>query len=104
MRRGTTPTITVEVDADLANYNIRLALKEGKNLLVKEGDDLGIAYEEGKTIITCVLSQEDTLSMRSGHSVEVQIRAADESGYPAIASTIGAIPVERILQEGVLDG
>ena len=104
MRRGTTPTITVEVDADLSGLNIRLAFKEGSKLIVKEGSDLDVSVEGEVTTVSCDFTQEDTLSWRSGHSVEVQIRAADESGYPAIATTIGSIPVERILQEGVLDG
>lgn len=103
MRRGTTPTITVEVDADLTGLQIYLAFKCGSKLVVKTDDDLNATYEEDKTTIECILSQRDTLAFKSGGVCEVQIRAVDASGYPALATTIGSIPVERILQEGVLN-
>ena len=105
MRRGTTPTFTITVDADLSGMNIYLTFKNGANLLTKTNDDISIEYEGGqhpKTTMTAILSQEETLAFASGTTCEVQVRAADDSGYPAIATTIGTLPVDRILLGGVL--
>lgn len=105
MRRGTTPTLEITVDADLSGFNIYLTFKNGDKLLTKTNDDLSIEYESGQhpsTTITAILSQEDTLSFKSGTTCEVQVRAVDDSGYPAVATTIGTLPVDRILLGGVL--
>ena len=101
MRRGTTPTITVEIDADLTNLNVHLALNAGA-LIVKDDDDLTIEIAGGKTTIECTLTQEDTLAMTSGTNCEVQVRAYNSDGSMAMATTIGSIPVQRIIEDGVL--
>lgn len=62
MRRGTTPTITVSVDADITDMNIHLAFKCGSRLIVKQGDDLTVEAVEGGTEITTTLTQQDTLA------------------------------------------
>ena len=101
MRRGTTPTITVKVNSDLSDLNVNLALDAG-TLIVKTGDDLSVEVEDGVTTVSTTLTQEDTLSMTSGKDCQVQIRAYKSDGSTAMATTIGVIPVERILEEGVL--
>lgn len=104
MRRGTTPTITATVNADLTGMAVHLAFKVGGNVIVKQGDDLDIVVdsEEETTTVSTSLTQEDTLSMRSGKECEVQIRAVQDDGAVAIATCIGTIPVKRILEEGVI--
>lgn len=107
MRRGTTPTITVKVNADLTDMGIHLAFRVGDcRPIVKLNDDMEITVEEldGEPVTTIVtrLTQEDTLSMRDGNKCEVQIRAIQDNGETAFATTIGTIPVKRILEEGVL--
>lgn len=108
MRRGTTPTLRVTVDADVTAMHIYLALKCGRNAIVRENDTLDVALDESgdepKTVITCRLSQSETLSMRAGERCEVQLRAVTDEGATALASNIGSIPVGRILQDGELDG
>lgn len=108
MRRGTTPTITATVNADISHMSIHLAFKVGSTLIVKTGEDLEVSTvtEDGKTstVIVAVLSQEETLKMKSGKECEVQIRAVEANGTIAIATTIGSIPVKRILEEGVIYG
>ena len=101
MRRGTTPTITVKVKADLSEMNINLALNAGA-LIVKSGDDLTISVDHGITTVSTTLTQEDTLSMTSGQNCKVQIRAYNNDGSIAIATDIGSISVDDILEEGVL--
>lgn len=102
MRRGTTPTITATVNADLTGMSVHLAFKVGGSVIVKQGDDLTVSVEDGETTVSCALTQEDTLSMRSGKECEVQIRAVQDDGRVAIATCIGSIPVKRILEEGVI--
>ena len=108
VRRGTTPTITTRVNADLTGMDIYLAFKLDKQtLLIKTGSDLDIEYEtqesgEVYTIVSVALTQEDTLAMKAGKSVEIQIRAVMDHGDIAIATDIEAFQVERILQDGVL--
>lgn len=103
MRRGTTPTITVTIDADLTGMEVHLALKSGE-LIVKDTDDLTITYEEGQTTIVANLTQEDTLAMKAGTNCQIQVRAYTPSGAVAMATTIGSVPVNQILEDGVLGG
>ena len=108
MRRGTTPTLRVTVDADVTAMSIYLAMRCGKHLLVRGDDTLDVSLDESgetpKTVIVCRLNQSETLAMRAGEKCEVQIRAVTDGGDTALASTIGSVPVERILQDGVLGG
>ena len=105
MRRGTTPTLHVTVDADLTDMELYLALKSGgRPLVVKRNRDMEVSVEDGKTSIELRLSQSDTLAMKSGDKCEVQLRAVTDGGDTAIATTIASIPVQRILQDGELDG
>lgn len=102
MRRGTTPTVTATVDADLTGMNIYLAFKQsGRELVVKENADLVITVEDDVTTVQCPLSQADTLAFGNG-TCEVQIRATKNDGATALATSIGTVDIERILQDGVL--
>ena len=109
MRRGTTPTINVTVPSDISLMSIHLAFKVGRTLIEKKGADLTVTTETDakgnvSTHVSCKLSQADTLSMAAGQNCEVQIRAIDDGGLTALATTIASLPVERILQDGELDG
>ena len=100
MRRGTTPTININVKGcDLALFDtIYVTFKQGTKTLDKTGDDLSV---EGNSVAVS-LSQEDTLTFDSTKKVvEVQLRAVDENGM-AIASNIRQIPIDAILKEGVI--
>ena len=106
MRRGTTPTFSVTVDADLTDFVCFLTFNNASHMLTKSGDELqkvvDTSGDKPVTTLTVVLTQEDTLAFKSGMPCEVQVRAVDASGYPAIATTIGAVYVDRILLGGVL--
>lgn len=104
MRRGTTDTVTLNVGMDLTGLDPRVAFKEGKTLIVKEGDELDTSLRAGKTVIRVRLTQEETLRFREGRECKVQVRAANEDGSIAVATNEKGIPIEGILQEGVLDG
>lgn len=100
--RGTTPTVTVRVAADLTDMGIHLTFKGGGKRITKTGDDLEVTFEDDVTTIVTSLTQEDTLSLKAGSPVRVQVRAVQDDGAVALASTIGILTVAPILQEGVL--
>ena len=101
MRRGTTPTITATVDSDLTGLSIHLAFDAG-TLIVKTDEDLDVSYDGDETTVSCTLTQEDTLSMKPGAVCDVQIRAFNNDGSLAMATSIGRLQVNDILEDGVL--
>ena len=94
------------MNADLTGMSVHLAFKVGNQVIVKQGTEITMETEtvqsETVTHVSTSLTQEDTLSMRSGKECEVQIRAVQDDGAVAIATCIGSIPVKRILEEGVI--
>ena len=105
MRRCTTPTITATIDADLTGLDIRMAFRQSSYApIVKTDDDLDVTIEGGTTTVAVALTQADTQSLRDGVPVDVQVRAIGDGGAVALATTIASIDVERILEDGVIDG
>lgn len=102
MRRGTTPPFAVEADGDFTNLNVHLSFEAEGVLIVKSDDQLTITYENGVTTIATRLTQQDTLSFREGTDCEIQVRAFNSDGSLAVATTVGHVPVERILEDGFL--
>jgi len=103
MRRGTTPTITLTVDADVTGHAVEVTLRRPfmePLTLTNDPDDnrLAMALDDGKTAIEFTLTQDETLAMHG--PVEVQVRAV-KNGV-AIATDIGTLDVGRILREGVI--
>ena len=100
MRRGTTPTITLEVDFDLTDWHLYVTIVNGAKSITFENEDLSIDVKDGKTEISLILSQEQTLDYKAGTKCEIQIRAFKDGS--AVASDIEAVIVERILKDGVI--
>lgn len=100
MRRGTTPAITLTVDADLTGWAVYVTLRNKCHSLTIENDRLTIEAEEGISTVVFALTQEETLAFSVG-SCEVQVRAIHNG--TAIASDIASVDVGRILLEGVID-
>lgn len=97
MRRGTTPTLTLTVDAELVGWTCYVALRSGCKTVVVDGDRLTMEQSEGSTTITLTLTQEETLAMRVG-ACEIQVRAAHNG--TALATDIARIDVGQIIQDG----
>lgn len=100
MIRGTTPIHVFEADVDLSAATILFVTykQSGSKAIEKSIDDVTI---EGN-IVTCPLTQKDTLafaSHRLNEPVEIQIRAGFADGS-RIASEIITVTVKRILKEG----
>lgn len=100
MRRGTTPTITLTVDADIADWTMYVTLSNGGNLLTFEDDRLTKTLEGPQTVIHFELTQEETLAFSVG-SVEIQIRAIKDG--VAIATNIEKMDVNRIILDGEIN-
>lgn len=101
MRRGTTPTITLTVDADLTGHAVEVTFRRPfMEPLTITNDQLHMEVADDVTTITLTLTQQQTLAMHG--PVEVQVRAARDN--VAIATDIGTIDVGRILREGVING
>lgn len=95
MRRGTTPTITIQTDIDLTEYSVWVTFEQG----TVQKDFIPTKSADGKEL-EVTLTQEDTLAFSKG-DVKIQIRAVDEGGT-AIASNIMTAKVNELLKEGVI--
>lgn len=96
IRRGTTPTITIEL-VDLPDIDIKRAvfsLRQGAVLISKE-----VAVEGQKVAVR--FSQEETLQLVARQNVRIQIKMLDEEGG-VWATKIAYEGVEDILDEEVL--
>ena len=99
MRRGTTPTITLTVDADISDWTIYATFQSGANEITLDNERLTVSYTQDKTTVLCTLTQEETLKLNG--VCEVQIRAI--KGGTAIATDIQTVDVGRIILEGVIN-
>lgn len=95
--RGTTPTIKFKMPFKLDNLSLcYVSLSQNKKLLIdKDISDCTV----DDTTISVTLSQAETLSLRSGRDVEVQIRwkLVDDKAF---ASEAFVDTVEAILKDG----
>lgn len=98
--RGTTPTFDVEVDYNLTGFTCYLAIgATGRPRLKKS-----IACVDGgeeKSVASFKLTQADTMALAPGVS-EWQMRCV--KGETAIATGVGTVRVEDVIQYGELNG
>lgn len=98
MRRGTTPTLVINIKgidmSTIAEWYITVA--QDSVQITKTGTDLTI---EG-TLISMPLTQQETMLFKSGE-VSVQIRAKTTENV-VIASGIQTIDIDRILYNEVI--
>ena len=101
MIRGTTPTITLELDADLSDWVVYVTMKGIGGTVEISGDRLEYGESDGGYTVTYGLTQRETLKLKPG-KCEVQIRAVKDG--TAVATDIAKLDVGRILKEGVING
>ena len=106
IRRGSTPILTVTViGEDLTQSEVYLTIRQGETLLTKktpsEDASIWMVKDGDNTVISAVLSQEETLAFNNGSSV-VQIRWVEEDGT-AHVSDIGTIILTDVLLKGVIE-
>lgn len=97
--RGTTPTHTFAVDADLTDAEvIYITYKQDNSIVLeKTKDDIQVSSEQ----LAVRLSQEETLAFNHNLFTEIQARAKYSDGT-AIASNIIKVAPKRILKDGVI--
>lgn len=94
--RATTPTLTLSVrgeniDLTQAN-NVYVSLKQGEFDVVKTGEDLVVEA----TVVKVWLSQQETLSLKSGQVLLVQINWTYIDTYGVtqrVATEVGSITI-----------
>lgn len=101
MRRGTTPTIVINVTGeDFSGATMYVTLEQGNTQLTKTNTDVVVTPTTDGSTVQIFLSQEETLAFTNG-SARIQIRWID-SGGNAQASPIKAIEISPILLDGVI--
>ena len=101
MRRGTTPYLPIKTDQDLTKMDYIVVTVEDS-----AGNEVSVDNKSGmmtvkSTEITVKLTQEQTLSLSEGE-LQIQVRAADETGENAIASNIMYSTLDDVLKDGVI--
>lgn len=101
MRRGTTPYLPIKTDQDLTKMDYIVVTVEDS-----AGNEVSVDNKSGmmtvkSTEITVKLTQEQTLSLSEGE-LQIQVRAADETGENAIASNIMYGLLDDVLKDGVI--
>lgn len=99
MYRGTTPTHTFTVDADLTACTVMyVTYSQGHSVVVEKSiEDCTITTDS----VTVTLTQEETLHFIAGLPVRVQIRAGWAEGT-RIASNILVTSANMILKDGAI--
>lgn len=98
MRRGTTPLVTVSVDADLTDAQAVLTIETGCTKL--NLTPVSIDVDDGESVLTFTPTQEETLALHATSTAKVQLRWL--VGASAFASDIVTVSVGDVLEEAVM--
>lgn len=100
MYRGTTPTLTFRLPIDTGSITVlSVAIAQGRQVKIEK--TLSDVHLDGN-VISCTLTEDETLSLTAGASVEAKIQLRVGVGEQRMASQIFTVPVERILRDGAL--
>ena len=99
MYRGTTPTLKFKVSVNTSEITLlNVAIAQNSKVVVEKAlTDCTLA--DG--YITCPLTEEDTLALRTEYPVEIQLRVG--IGDARLASQVFILSVSKILRDGALD-
>ena len=98
MTRGTTPTLIFKMPIEGSSItNCSVALSQGNVLILDKGMS---DCEIEEKVLTCTLTEVDTLKLDSRKPLEIQLRVY--CGEMKYASQVFKIPVGKILKEGSL--
>lgn len=100
MRRGTTPTFTINVTgATFTGCKVFVTIRQDGYVITKTGDDIDISVvDESNCKIVVGLTQEETLAFKAAKAA-IQLRWIDSAGT-AGASSIKEFCVNPILLDG----
>src|SRR5574344_421214 len=100
MYRGRTPTLTFRLPIDTGSITVlSVAVAQGRQVKIEK--TLSDVHLDGN-VISCTLTEDETLSLTAGASVEAKIQLRVGVGEQRMASQIFTVPVERILRDGAL--
>lgn len=100
MYRGTTPTLTFRLPIDTGSITVlSIAVAQGRQVKIEK--TLSDVHLDGN-VISCTLTEDETLSLTAGASIEAKIQLRVGIGEQRMASQIFTVPVERILRDGEL--
>ena len=100
MYRGTTPTLTFRLPIDTGSITVlSVAVAQGRQVKIEK--TLSDVHLDGN-VISCTLTEDETLSLTAGASVEAKIQLRVGVGEQRMACQIFTVPVERILRDGEL--
>lgn len=99
--RGTTPTIEIEVEADLTNYTCELSVgKYGKPFFTADNQQMTFTYADDVSTCAFKLTQEQTLACKPGETL-MQMRAIKDSD--AIATEALPIEVVNVIEQSIIE-
>ena len=106
MIQYTTPTISLTVEGvDLTSQEVYVSLEQGTTELTKSGTALTLDSETigrtTNTLISFVMSQEESASFRYNLPVNIQVNWINSSGVRS-ATEIKSIPVMKNLLDEVI--
>lgn len=104
MKRGTTPTITINIPYDAVDVAACWVTftQGGTEVMTKTLESEGVTLTDGA--ITIELTQTETLAFEASglQQVKMQVRIKTTDGK-AVASDITTFLAERILKEGIIE-
>lgn len=98
MRRGTTPTITINTDLDLTDASNLFVTFKQDGVVVFEKTLSDVTVTEETVVVN--LTQDETLALNTSAGLQFQIRAS--LGDNKVASNVMQTTVEKILKEGAI--
>lgn len=103
MRRGTTPTLILEMPAEIPVKDFEEAVLsvEQRNKIVIEKRLSEMTIDEAANTMEVVLTQEETLLLQDSRVADVQVKVKFTDGS-VIASEVIRVPVSEILNEEVI--
>ena len=97
MRGFTTPTIVLEVGADLTGCDAYLTLRQGyREMTITDFEDVSVS--NGVTTLSVTLTQEQSARFADNRPIEAQVNVIDQAGY-RVATDIATIAIDRQLME-----
>lgn len=99
MYRGTTPKVIIELDVKVSDIEVAYLTFTQNNIVMFEKtlDDCHCA----DNVLTCVLTQDETLSLAAGVPLVIQARVKMKDGT-ATASGLQIIKVLDVFKDGVI--
>lgn len=101
LTRGTTPTVNIEVEADLTDYTCELSIgKYGKPYFTADNQQMSFSLSDGKSNCAFKLTQQQMLACKTGECL-MQMRAVKDD--TAIATEVVEIEVLDVIEQSVID-